>query len=388
MLPTLLQQINLRYLERGYTGTEEFDEKVADGKRAIKLGDNTLNYLEIFKTLGSQINTDENWIHQDSEYIPGTEPLFVQNGQKYGIIDKRLINLFNLAFHGVPATREFNNLDVKGQIKASDALFPHGFFVDTFISDQKDGKINKEVLTNKMFYSTDKVPTGPIVRFSFDEYNIPEEISSDVQTDTTENKIQKANQILGTNFQLFLDEDELQEQIEETLLQNIEKLFDGSKNDDILDIIVNYDSENFITLKEDLFKKYGIQNIKSIRQLENLYEITSNGKTYYLQKASKRGSYVIKEAAPTISSEEKSGSTLEEIGNYIISKLGFDEEDSEIFKKIYIGENGSVILTKNDLKDNKKLSQLQQEGLDITSINNIIDNLQEANNGTCILPIK
>ena len=386
MLPMIIKQLNLRYLERGYVGTQEFDEKIADGKRAIKLGEDSLNYVQIFNTLGSQINTDEDWVHQDSDYIPGTEPYFTQNGQKYGIIDKRLINLFNLAFHGVPATREFNNLDVKGQLKATDALFPEGFFVDTFISDQHDGKINKEVLTNRMFYSTDKVPTGPIVRFSFDEL-IPETPSNTTKTDgSIETKIQEINQKLGTNFQSFLDEEELQEQIEETLSSNIEKLFDGTQHNDILETLVSYTEGKFINLNQALFNG---KTVDSIRQLDNQYEIIVEGKTYYLQKGSRKGSYVLKEAAPTISTSEKQGSTVEEIGQYIIEKLGLDEEDSKIFRDIYIKNNGSAILTRNDLKDNKKLSQLQQElDIDPKKIVNIINSLQEANNGTCTLPIK
>ena len=52
--------MNLRYLERGYVGVQEFDEKVANGKRAIKLGEDSLNYVQIFETLGNQINTDLN----------------------------------------------------------------------------------------------------------------------------------------------------------------------------------------------------------------------------------------------------------------------------------------------------------------------------------------
>lgn len=389
MLPMILKQINLRFLERGYTGVQEYDEKIADGKRAIKLGDSSLNYLEIFQTLGPQIDTDEEWIHQDSDYIPGTEPYSIKNGEKYGIIDKRLVNLFNLAFHGVPATRQFNNLDIKGQLKASDALFPNGFFVDTFIADQHDGKINKQVLTNRMFYSTDKVPTGPIVRFSFEEFT-PETQNNQPQINqSTETKIQKINQLLGSNFQLFLDEDELLEQINETLSQNIEKLFDGTQHNNILNTLVKYESENFITLEQELSSLLNGKNIDSIRQLDNQYEIISEGTTYYLQKGSKKGTYVLKETIPTISSEEKQGSTLNEIGNYIISKLGLDEEDSEIFRKIYIKDNGSVILTRNGLKDNKILSQLQQElDIDPKDIINIINNLQEANNGTCVLPIK
>lgn len=386
MLPMIIKQLNLRYLERGYVGTQEFDEKIADGKRAIKLGEDSLNYVQIFNTLGSQINTDEDWIHQDSDYIPGTEPYFTQNGQKYGIIDKRLINLFNLAFHGVPATREFNNLDVKGQLKATDALFPEGFFVDTFISDQHDGKINKEVLTNRMFYSTDKVPTGPIVRFSFDEV-IPETPSNATKTSgSIETKIQEINQKLGTTFQSFLDEEELQEQIEETLSSNIEKLFDGTQHNDILDTLVSYVEGKFINLNQALFNG---KTVDSIRQLDNQYEIMVEGKTYYLQKGSRKGSYVLKESVPTISTSEKQGSTVEEIGQYIIEKLGLDEEDSKVFKDIYIKNSGSAILTRNDLKDNKKLSQLQQElDIDPKKIVNIINSLQEANNGTCTLPIK
>jgi len=51
-----------------------------------------------------------------------------------------------------------------------------------------------------MFYSTDKVPTGPIVRFSFNEY-IPETSSNVFQSNNSiEAKIKEINQILGTNF--------------------------------------------------------------------------------------------------------------------------------------------------------------------------------------------
>lgn len=387
MLPMILKQLNLRFLERGYKGVQEFDEKVADGKRSIKLGDVSLNYIEIFRSLGSQINTDEEWEHEDKDYIPGTEPYSIKNGQKIGIVDKRLVNLFNLAFHGVPVTREFNNLDVKGQLKASDALFPNGFFVDTFISDQKDGKINKQVLNNRMFYSTDKVPTGPMVKFSFQEF-IPE-ASIKVENNTSlESQIQEINQKLGTSFQPFLTEQELLEQIIEVTSLNKEKLFDGTQHNDILNTIVNYQDGNFITLNDELKSKYSIENIEQIRQLDNQYEITSNGKIYYIFKGPKKGVYIVKEAAPIISTTERQGSTLQEIGDYIITKLGLDEEDSEIFKKIYIKDE-SAILSKNDLKDNKILKQLQQElDIDPKKIINIINSLQEANNGTCILPIK
>ena len=128
--------------------------------------------------------------------------------------------------------------------------------------------------------------------------------------------------------------------------------------------------------------------MKQIRQLDNQYEITSNGKIYYIFKGPKKGVYIVKEAAPIISTTERQGSTLQEIGDYIITKLGLDEEDSEIFKKIYIKDE-SAILSKNDLKDNKILKQLQQElDIDPKKIINIINSLQEANNGTCILPIK
>ena len=237
-----------------------------------------------------------------------------------------------------------------------------------------------------MFYSTDKVPTGPIVRFSFDEYT-PETSNNTTETNgSIEAKIQDINQKLNTAFQPFLNEEELQEQIQETLSSNIEKLFDGTQHNDILDTLVSYNDGKFINLNQALFNG---KTVDLVRQLDNQYEIIVEGKTYYLQKGAKKGSYILNESTPTISTPEKQGSTLKEIGQYLIEKLGLDEEDSKAFKDIYIKNNGSAILTRNDLKDNKKLNQLQQElDIDPKKIVNIINSLQEANNGTCTLPIK
>ena len=383
MLPTVLQQLNLRFLERGYVGAQEFDEKVSNGKRQIKLGEDNLEYISVFKALGKQIDTDEDWIHQDSDYLPGTEPHFIKDGSKYGIIDKRLVNLFNLAFHGIPATREFNNLDVKGQIKATDALFPNGFYVDTFIQDGKDGKINKQVLTNRMFYSTNVVPSGPIVRFSFKEIPQKQQIQ-ETKTPSVESKVDSINQKLGTNFQSYLDDEEIQRQIEKVLLKNVENLFDGTLHNDILNVIVNYDGTNFITLKEELASKYNITNINNIRQLDTQFEISADGNVYYLSDGSKQGQYILQEVAPTVQ-----GSTVNQIADYIIEKLGLDQEDSEKFKNIYVGNDQDKVFKRNDLKNNRILSKIYQE-LEINpkDIITIIDNLEDGSNGTCVIPIK
>ena len=119
--------------------------------------------MSIIQGIFDDIEIKESEIINDKPI--GTEAYNTSTGE--GIIDKRLVNMFNLAFHGIPHTREFNDLTTPGLLKATDALFPNGFFVDTFISSDHTDGINKEVLTDKSFYSTNVVPTGPIIRFSF-----------------------------------------------------------------------------------------------------------------------------------------------------------------------------------------------------------------------------
>ena len=85
--------------------------------------------------------------------------------------------------------------------------------------------------------------------------------------------------------------------------------------------------------------------------------------------------------------ENGESASLDQIADYIIDKLNLDEEDSNLFRSIYVNNNGSAILCRNDLKNHKKLERLEMEGLDIKHITKLIDDLPDKGNGTCTLPV-
>lgn len=392
MLPTILKEINVNLLARGFVGVVDFDQELSEGHYNIKIGDQSLNYLSIQDAIGivETRKSDDGW-NPPSEFIPGTEK-YDQNG---GIIDKRVINMFNLAFHGITGTREFNNFEDKGQIRASDALFPNGFYVDTFISDPTDATrntTNKIVLTNKTFYSADVVPSGPMIWFSFK--SAQEQVTQPAASILTplQEKIKTINSILGVNISESTDEEDLEEIISYKIENNKNSLFDDTIINNILDIIVDYDGQNFKTLKQWLNEKgYQVEDLQKVPG-ELKYQFIIEDTLYYITK-DVDGKLYVNTAKPTTTNPNDivaPSSTISTITDYVANKLGISQDDKEEFKEIFINNNNPEFKpTKNSLKNSKVIQQL----LDIGIIDNpnelikIIDSLDDATNGGCSIPI-
>lgn len=85
--------------------------------------------------------------------------------------------------------------------------------------------------------------------------------------------------------------------------------------------------------------------------------------------------------------EKGKSASLEQIADYLIDKLNLDKEDGNLFRSIYVGNDGSAILCRTDLKNHRKLERLEMEGLDIKHIIKLIDELPDKGNGTCTLPV-
>ena len=384
MLPTVLKQIGINLLTRQYD-IIQFDQELNSGQHQIKVGDDSLNYMSVIQGIFDDMEIKESGIINDKPI--GTEAYNTSTGE--GIIDKRLVNMFNLAFHGIPHTREFNDLTTPGLLKATDALFPNGFFVDTFISSDHTDGINKEVLTDKSFYSTNVVPTGPIIRFSFKKPGGNNIIHQEINP-ALDLEIQNINSILGTNYSDDLEQDELEELLKIEFKNRINSLFDGTRVDNILDTYVDYIDKKFITLEEKLKEKY--PNIQGMTKLSDTqYEFSNDGTVYYLQKGAESGEYIILESKPQILSEPETknkSANLQQIADYISQYLSLSGEDLDLFNSLFVKNDGNSIINRQGLikRANKLTDEFEPEFTN--KVKDLINQLPDANNGTCMLPIK
>ena len=379
MLPTIIKQIGNNIMIKGFEGAEFNPEDYP-----IKIGDKPLDYSSIYLNIYDEIQTIE------EGDINITTPGVQHYVGDQGIIDKRIINMFNLAFHGLTTTPKFNDFTNARTISGS--LFDKGFFVDTFIQDDYDSdRTNRKVLTNPMFYSTDVVPSGPMIRFSFDEYS---EQNQGGQQDSGGNQqeqkynLQDINRILDINISDGTSDEEVEQTIENELKNNINKMFDKHKSEDILNTIISFDGVNFITLEQVLRQKYpDFSDIKS--SSSNQLKFTSNGKVVYITKDVQFGKYIIEESRPIASDnkDKQESANVTQIAEYIQQKLNIEDDN---FVEIFVNnDEPSKKLSKKQLKNNKRIDNLKEEGFEdyIDDIMSLIDQLPENSNQGCVLPL-
>ncbi len=381
MLPTIIKQIGTNIMIKGFQGAEFNTDNYP-----IKIGDTPLDYASIYRNIYDEIQTIE------EGNINITTPGVEHYTGDQGIIDKRIINMFNLAFHGLTTTPKFNDFNNARTITGS--LFDKGFFVDTFIQDDYDSdRTNRKVLTNPMFYSADVVPSGPMIRFSFNEYNNSEQEGQSDNAERSVNQkydLQNINRVLDINIAEGTSEEEIEQTIESEIKNNINKMFEKHKAEDILNTIVAFDGVNFITLQQVLSQTYSdIQNLGS--SSSNQIKFTSNGKVIYITKDVQFGKYIIEESKPIATDEnpkdEQEIANISQIAEYIQKELNIDDEN---FIEAFINNDSSTKkLSKKQLKNNKRMSNLQEEGFEdyIDNIIALIDKLPENSNQGCVLPL-
>lgn len=173
-LPIILIE-TAKFLQVRSFDPESFDEYLDDPdthdtKYSIKFGDEILDWRSIASALeGGQKQQIEDLAYDQSKYGPGFQPFTDSEGITW-VLDKRIDNMFNLMFHGMTSTSVENDF-TKGDIRATDAAFKFGFFVDP-ITESPDGKerSNAVTLTNRKFFSSDVVPGLPIIGISLEQY--------------------------------------------------------------------------------------------------------------------------------------------------------------------------------------------------------------------------
>ena len=154
-IPILLTMItkNLQARQRMNNPDEVFegyDNLENKSDYLLTLGNVPISYLKILDGgLGD--------IRKGRDIEPGVIKL--EGKQKNS--DLRLLNMFNVCFHGTVATGGNDFTKPVSQIHAKDVLFPHGIYVDPITTGKLDrNRKYRKIGTNSKYYSTNVAPSG------------------------------------------------------------------------------------------------------------------------------------------------------------------------------------------------------------------------------------
>ena len=206
--------------------------------------DEYLDYLSIVDGLsGGIIDTTETGTHTQS---PGIRAYNEETGE--GNYDRRIINLFKLAFHG----------HVGDGAPADGLLLKYGIFADTFVVGQYiEGEPFKATTTNKELYRTNAIPSSPVIKADITPWDGKVEEQLEKEKREEENaELTRVNTLLGTSLSKLDD-------IPIIIQNNVDSIFNsvvGSKK--LLNTIVEYQELNgvytFKTVKDIIKEQTGL----------------------------------------------------------------------------------------------------------------------------------
>ena len=153
-----------------------YDIVDSDSPYKVKIGDSVISYLDILKGgLGD--------IRSGRPIEPGVVEL--KEGQSNS--DLRLLNMFNIAFHGTVATGGNDFTKPVRKLHAKDVLFPNGIFVDPIRAGKYDStRKYRLIATNPKYYLTNIGPSGAKVYISLKKK------SAEIQKNNVETNIPKS----------------------------------------------------------------------------------------------------------------------------------------------------------------------------------------------------
>lgn len=234
-----------------------------------------LEYLKILDGgIGELIKSNSN-----DNLIPGvfgttTKP----DGTVTNVVrDRRLINMFNIAFHGSTYTGEANDFHKNNPKHADFALFPYGFFVDPIMGQRMttNGEKYRPIIISGKYYFTSYVPTSPKVYFTIEE-----------KVQTNEEKkiiVEEQNPIIkqleGIINSKFIEDCENNQEIEDTVNQ---KLINNINN-----IILNTDTTDINTFLNSPYKIEIINNNVNIYRIKDLSDISGKTTEFILDGSDK-----------------------------------------------------------------------------------------------------
>lgn len=196
-LPSILIE-TAKFLSIRGINPDSFDQYLnenQDERYFIKFGDEPINWRSLADTLeGGQAQVDENVAFSEGVFPPGIRPYSTEGGIPSGVIDKRIDNMFSLMFHGMTSTSVTNDFN-RGDIRATDARFKFGFFVDPILETNNGiEKSNAPVATNRKLFSANVVPGLPIIGISleqFQEEGPAVEIETEIETTATNAELEQ-----------------------------------------------------------------------------------------------------------------------------------------------------------------------------------------------------
>lgn len=256
----------------GYDNLEEKSDYL------LTLGNVPISYLKILDGgLGD--------IRKGRDIEPGV--IETEEGQKNS--DIRLLNMFNVAFHGTVATGGNDFTKPISKMHAKDVLFPHGIYVDPILTGKLDrNRKYRIVSTNGKYYFTNVAPSGAktfvkikakqtlrkvvIKDLTFDEKSeiselhsrlnnlVGKEIDMTNTAKTTQELVDKANNIISRDLR--------------------EEKFSLSGRftvDELLNLTVSLTLNLDGTITENKLKDF-----EEIKNINNFTEIRKEGETYTL----------------------------------------------------------------------------------------------------------
>ena len=312
--------------------------------------DEYLDYLSIVDGLsGGILDTAQTGTHIQS---PGIRAYNEETGE--GNYDRRIINLFKLAFHG----------HVGDGAPADGLLLKYGIFADTFvIGKYVAGEPFKFVTTDRGLYRTNAIPSSPVVKANITPWDgTTEEQSEEKEKEVENTELTRVNKVLGTKLSKLDD-------IPVIIQNNVNNIFSsvvGSKK--LLNTIVEYQELNgiytFKTVKDIIKEQTGLD----VTKLDN--SSSDSGVEYEFSDLEGNKYFLI-----------KNGDKLEikDPDKEVVTKDNLESFVKDLKEVLSGGLSEQIIqdLEENDIdtdKFGKFTTDLFLEGLELSDFKNVFNN--------------
>ncbi len=282
-IPLLLTMItkNLQARQRMDNPDEVFegyDNLENKSDYLLTLGNTPISYLKILEGgLGD--------IRKGRDIEPGVIEL--EEGQKNS--DLRLLNMFNVAFHGTIATGGNDFTKPVSKMHAKDVLFPHGIYVDPILTGKLDRtRKYRMVSTSGKYYLTNVAPSGAKtfvkIKQKSKSTNKKEPKKTVQEIDTISELHLSLNNIVGKEIDLTGTADTAQKlvdkansEISKDLYENKFSLSGRFTIDELLNLTVSISLNPDGTITENKLKDF-----EELKQVDNFIEVKKDKENYIL----------------------------------------------------------------------------------------------------------
>ena len=318
-----------------------------------------------------------------------TEPGVYDHG-KGKLVDKRLINMFNVAFHGAVSlwTNKENVNDFLKDRKAhaKDVLFPYGFFVDPILGGSvNDSKKFRIINIDRKYYATNRAPSGAKAFINFDpivsssEEPKKEEKSNEVNNEVLELK-NKYDNIFGTdNWVMRVENVETKQGLikaaKRKILEDKKLNFGNNSTIDTLESLLNMpididDNGNIIFVK----------NNELLNNINSTATYIQDGETFVIKQDG--NTYIIESSGNVIKNKDKvdpnNGTVTLSIEGFIDSIFNEGKiEDREQLEELLSNES-DFILNGSEEQNLQMINGFKQSIIDALENNIEIYNLEDS----------